>query len=242
MRIFAQSFIDGDGKTAKELSVLFSLVLQIIAIAILILIPIVYTAGLPSVELKSALLAPAPPPPPVPRAMAKRSVSVIHRFAPELIAPRVIPPQVNNVTEDLHAPDVAAPAEAGASNGIENSIASDLFSPKIVSAPPVPAAKPKAPAAPVRIGGNVAAANLIRSVQPVYPALARSARIEGTVEFTAVIGKNGSIEDLQLVRGHPLLVNAAKQAVLQWKYRPTLLNGQPVEVLTDITVKFVLSH
>ncbi len=84
-------------------------------------------------------------------------------------------------------------------------------------------------------------ANLIRKVQPVYPPLARSARVQGTVEFRAIIDKEGNIENLQLVRGHPLLVNAAKQAVLQWKYRPTLLNGQPVEVITDITVHFTLS-
>ena len=88
----------------------------------------------------------------------------------------------------------------------------------------------------------MAEANLIRKVMPVYPALAKSARIEGTVEFTAVISKEGTIEHLQLVRGHPLLVQAAKGAVLQWRYRPTLLNGQPVEVVTDIIVNFTLTQ
>jgi protein TonB len=95
---------------------------------------------------------------------------------------------------------------------------------------------------PQRIGGNVMAANLIRKVEPVYPPLAKSARVQGTVEFTAVISKDGNIENLQLVRGHPLLVNAAKEAVLQWKYKPTLLNGQPVQVITDIIVNFTLSQ
>jgi len=66
--------------------------------------------------------------------------------------------------------------------------------------------------------------------------------VEGTVEFTATISKQGLIENLQLVRGHPLLVNAAREAILQWRYRPTLLNGEPVEVITDIVVKFALSH
>jgi protein TonB len=94
----------------------------------------------------------------------------------------------------------------------------------------------------VRIGGQVAEANLIHKVQPVYPALAKSARVQGTVEFNAVISKDGKIENLQLVRGHPLLVNAAKEAVLQWRYRPTQLNGQPVEVVTDIIVNFTLSQ
>jgi protein TonB len=94
----------------------------------------------------------------------------------------------------------------------------------------------------VRVGGRVAEANLIRRVQPVYPPLAKAARVQGTVEFTAVISKEGNIENLQLVRGHPLLVEAARQAVLQWKYRPTMLNGQPVEVVTDIIVNFTLSQ
>ena len=85
-------------------------------------------------------------------------------------------------------------------------------------------------------------ANLIKRVQPVYPPLARSARVQGVVEFTAVISKEGNIENLQLVRGHPLLVNAAKEAVLQWKYKPTQLNGTPVEVITDIIVNFTLSQ
>jgi protein TonB len=78
-------------------------------------------------------------------------------------------------------------------------------------------------------------------VQPVYPALAISTRVQGIVEFTAVISKQGTIEHLQLVRGHPMLVNAAQEAILQWRYKPTLLNGQPVEVITDIVVNFKLS-
>jgi protein TonB len=94
----------------------------------------------------------------------------------------------------------------------------------------------------MRVGGQVMEANLIRKVMPVYPPLAKSARVQGTVEFTAVISKDGTIQNLQLVRGHPLLVNAAKQAVLQWKYKPTLLNGEPVQVITDIVVNFTLSQ
>jgi protein TonB len=107
--------------------------------------------------------------------------------------------------------------------------------------PPPPPPKPK-PTGPQRIGGNVMEANLVRKVQPVYPPLAKSARVQGTVEFTATISKDGNIENLTLVRGHPLLVNAAKEAVLQWKYRPTMLNGSPVEVITDIIVNFTLSQ
>lgn len=88
----------------------------------------------------------------------------------------------------------------------------------------------------------MAEANVIRRVQPVYPPLAKSARVQGAVEFTAVISKEGRVEKLQLVRGHPLLVSAAREAILGWQYRPTMLNGEPVEVLTTITVNFKLSE
>jgi protein TonB len=92
------------------------------------------------------------------------------------------------------------------------------------------------------VGGNVQAANLIRKVTPVYPPLAKQARIQGVVHFTAIIGKDGTIQNLTLLTGHPLLVEAARQAVSQWQYKPTLLNGEPVEVVTQIDVNFTLSQ
>lgn len=94
----------------------------------------------------------------------------------------------------------------------------------------------------IQVGGNVQAANLIRKVVPVYPPLAAQARVQGTVKFQAVIGENGAIQNLQLVSGHPMLVASAEQAVSQWLYKPTLLNGQPVEVVTTIDVNFTLSQ
>jgi len=94
----------------------------------------------------------------------------------------------------------------------------------------------------IRVGGAVQSADLIRRVTPVYPELARKARVQGTVRFSAVIGKGGVIQDLQLVSGPSLLVQAAADAVKQWVYRPTLLNGEPVEVITQIEVNFSLSQ
>ena len=92
----------------------------------------------------------------------------------------------------------------------------------------------------IRVGGNVQAANLTQKVAPVYPLEAKAAGIQGTVRFTAVIAKSGVIQTLTLVSGHPALVDAARQAVQQWTYKPTLLNGQPVEVVTQIDVNFSL--
>ena len=79
-------------------------------------------------------------------------------------------------------------------------------------------------------------------MSPPYPPLAKQARISGTVRFTAIIGKDGTIQNLQLITGHPLLVQAATEAVKQWLYKPTLLNGEPVEVITQIDVNFTLSQ
>ncbi|MHB8541766.1 MAG: energy transducer TonB [Candidatus Acidiferrales bacterium] len=92
----------------------------------------------------------------------------------------------------------------------------------------------------VRIGGNVAAANVIHTVQPIYPAIAKTAHIQGTVLLHALIAKNGSVKHLTFVSGPPLLMRSAMDAVKQWRYKPTLLNGNPVEVDTTITVIFTL--
>ncbi len=104
------------------------------------------------------------------------------------------------------------------------------------AAPPLPI-----PAGAQRIGPAVMAANLISSAKPVYPPLAKMARMQGTVKFQAVVGTDGKVESLQLVSGPPLLIQAAKDAVSQWVYRPTLLNGAPVEVVTTVDVNFSLA-
>ena len=93
----------------------------------------------------------------------------------------------------------------------------------------------------IRVGAEVQAANLIRTVPPVYPQLAEEARIQGTVRFRIIIAADGHVQNLQLVSGHPLLVKAARDAVQQWAYKPTLLDGELVEVVTTVDVNFTLS-
>lgn len=118
------------------------------------------------------------------------------------------------------------------------------------AAPGAPAAVPPPPPAPadpskpirVRIGGGVAAANLIKQVAPVYPQEAKDAKIQGVVVLEAQIDKTGSIENLTVVTGDPLLIQAAIDAVKQWAYRPIMLNGQPVDVVTTITVNFAFQN
>ncbi|MBZ5610944.1 MAG: TonB family protein [Acidobacteriia bacterium] len=90
----------------------------------------------------------------------------------------------------------------------------------------------------IRVGGNVQQANLARKVNPVYPPEAKQARIQGTVRMSVIIDKSGTVQEVRLLSGHPLLVGAAMGAVRQWVYKPTLLNGQPVEVETVVDVNF----
>ena len=105
--------------------------------------------------------------------------------------------------------------------------------------PPVP---PRVkPPQRLRVGGNVQRANLIRQVRPRYPRPARQARIQGTVILEAIISEQGSVENLRVIKGHPLLIQSALEAVRRWRYKPTVLNGVPVEVITRITVRFHLA-
>ncbi len=94
------------------------------------------------------------------------------------------------------------------------------------------------PPAPIRVGGNVQQAALINQVQPQYPPLARQARVTGIVILEAIIGRDGAVRDVRVITGHALLAPAAVKAVEQWRYNPTVLNGEPVEVVTTVTVNF----
>ncbi len=135
------------------------------------------------------------------------------------------------ITLELGWPGMAAPVKEGVGRGIGTGIGGG-----------VEATAAAAPPQRIRVGGNVQAANLVLKVTPPYPSDAKQARIQGVVQLTAIINKDGTIQSLQLISGHPLLVPAATDAVKQWVYRPTLLNGNPVEVITQIDVNFTLTQ
>jgi len=162
------------------------------------------------------------------------------------MAPKTIPKEIANIKEEELPPPSAGSVVGGVPGGVPGGAPGGVIGGIIgavpTAAPPPPVEKKAAAPTRIRVGGNVQAANLIRKVQPVYPPLAKQARIQGTVRFTAIIGKDGTIQNLQLVTGHPLLVEAARSAVSQWQYKPTLLNGEPVEVVTQIDVNFTLSQ
>jgi protein TonB len=252
--MFEQTFVDGVGKTKKSWTVTVAFILEIVAIGVAVLIPLIYTDSLPKTQLTGFLVAPPPPPPPPPPPAAAAPVKVV-KVAPRqfdagrLLAPKQIPKDIAMIKEEeLPPPSANAGVVGGVPGGVPGGTSGGVIGgiigsvPTAAPPPPPPPVKEK-PATPqrIRVGGNVQAANLVRKITPVYPPLAKQARVQGTVRFTAVISKDGTIQQLQLVSGHPLLVQAAQDAVKQWLYKPTLLNGEPVEVVTQIDVNFTLS-
>lgn len=222
-------------KTHKPWAVTVSALVQLAVVVVLILIPLIYTEALPAGLASTFLVAPAPPPPPPPPATVVKTVRP--KFIPpqRMVAPTVIPKKVEIVKDE--APDVAGTAGGfGVPGGVAGGVLGGIVS---GAAPPPPPPKP-VQAGPVRIGGNVMQAKAIDHPNPVYPAIARAAHVQGTVVLHAIIGKDGTIQQLQLVTGPPLLVNSAMDAVRQWRYQPTLLNGEAVDVDTTISVVFTL--
>jgi protein TonB len=156
--------------------------------------------------------------------------------------PSVILTEIKEPSPDLPA-GLSSPAISGDPNGALYGTVVDLSQipgpepPKLAPQPTAPVTR-----APLRVGGQVQAAKLVHQVTPLYPPLARQARISGIVRLEAVISRSGLIESLQVMSGHPLLTQAALDAVRQWVYQPTLLNNLPVEVLTQIDVNFKLAE
>jgi periplasmic protein TonB len=251
--MFEQTFIEGVGKTRKGWTVLVSFIGQMIILGIAILIPMIYFDALPKSTLTSFLVAPPPPPPPPPPpAAAPKVVRVIPREfdAGRLMAPKVVPKQIAMIKEEELPPPSAGGVVGGVPGGVPGGSAGGVIGgiigsvPTAAPPPPPPPVKVEKPVTPqrIRVGGNVQQAKLIRQPKPIYPPLAKQARISGHVILNAIIGKDGTIQNLTVASGHPLLVPAAIEAVKQWVYAPTLLNGEPVEVVTQIDVNFTLSQ
>jgi len=232
-------------KTNKPWTVVLSMVVQVLFLAILILIPLIYTEALPRTLMSSILLAPPPPPPPPPPPAAVQVIRkpVAHLMdAGKLVTPKAIPKEVKIIKEEAEPPDMGGGMVGGVPGGVAGGSAGGVLGGVIGGAGTAPPPPPKVTPKRVTVGGNVQAARLVNRVQPIYPPLARQTRISGTVKLHAIIGKNGAVEQLQVVSGHPLLVQSALDAVRQWRYQPTLLNGEPVEVDTEIDVIFSLAQ
>src|ERR1041385_8320082 len=244
--MFEDSLIESGGKlkTKRGWTSIVSFAIQIGIIGVMVLIPLIFTEALPKQQLMTCLVAPPPPPPPPPPAAAPvKVVKVIQTdiVNGQLRTPTKIPEKVQMIKEEEAPPPVMA------SNGVVGGVPGGVPGGQmggviggIINSTPVAVPKVATPQR-VRVSQGVTQGLLIRTIQPNYPPLARHARIQGSVLLQAEISKDGSIQTLRLVSGPPLLAPAAIEAVKQWKYKPYILNGEPVEVETQITVNFTLA-
>jgi len=245
--MFEDSLIESGGrlKTKRGVTTFISFALQVALVGVLVLIPLLFTEALPKQQLMTFLVAPPPPPPPPPPPAAA-PVKIVKQIQTDIVngqlrTPTKIPEKVQMIKEDEAPPPMAATGGVvgGVPGGVPGGQMGGVIG-GIISSTPVAVPKVATPQR-VRVSQGVSQGLLIRKVQPNYPPLARQARIQGNVVLTAEISKDGSIENLRLVSGHPMLAPAAIEAVKQWKYKPYFLNGEPVEVETQVTVIFSLS-
>jgi protein TonB len=230
--------------THKRWTVILSAIIQGGILFVFVLIPLIYTEALPKGSLTTFLVAPPPPPPPPPPAAAvTKVVKPVARIIQQgkMMAPTVIPKKVNIIKEEEMPPDVGSQGVVGGVvGGVPGGQAGGVLGGIIGGTGGGPPPPPPKAQSRIRVGGNVQAAKMIRQVQPIYPQIAKTAHVQGTVILHAVIAKDGSVSELQYISGPPLLMKNAMDAVREWKYQPTLLNGEPVEVDTTISVIFTL--
>jgi protein TonB len=202
-------------------------------------LPLLYTEGLPKLLLLAPFLSPVPPPAAPPEQLHHNppSSAQSNLMGTRLVAPPEIPQDVSMLTETVAPPPVIDPSVAGVRHGPGDAhgqgVLDSVLGSNLVLPPPLPVVRHP----PV---SHMMEGNLIYRVQPRYPVLAIQARVQGQVVLRAMISREGAIENLQVLSGPGLLAAAALDAVRQWRYRPYVLNGEPVEVETQVTVNFVL--
>lgn len=242
--MFEDSLLESGGKLRDKRGrwTFFAFGLEALALGILLLLPLYFTEVLPATQLVTMLVAPPPPPPPPP---AAAPVHVQHVVETDIVngqlrTPSRIPKKIQQIVEDAPPPSMAASGvQGGVPGGVPGGQLNGVLG-GIISNTPV-AVPTLAPPKVVRVSSGVSQGLLTRKITPNYPPLARQARIQGSVVMEAMISAEGSIENLRVISGHPMLIVAAVEAVKQWKYKPYLLNGVPVEVQTTIQVNFNLA-
>jgi len=221
----------------KWYTVPVSIAAHVVLIGAVVIIPLMAADVLPTPPAMMAFVAapppptPPPPPPPPPAAAqaAPKPTMDANPAAAPIEAPKEIKPESGIETG---VKGVVGGVEGGVVGGVTGGIVGGLS-----EAPPPP---PPPPPAPVRVGGNIKPPTKTKNVPPVYPAIAQSARVAGVVIIEATIGPNGRVQEAKVLRSIPLLDAAALDAVKQWEFTPTLLNGVPVPVIMTVTVNFTL--
>lgn len=239
--MFAESMLETSWgyRTRRSWMTLTSFGLQAVVVGLLLMIPLLQTAGLPAVRVVSTPVSigrPDPGPVPHPEGQRTRRVQIIP-LAGRIMAPGRVPNGIPKGGEN----DTPALGGGGDRTG------DGLFP---IGAPvglplPISGTNPVLPARPapsIRTfrQSTILEGSLVRRVQPIYPPLARMARIQGPVVVAAIISRAGTMEHVQAISGHPMLIPAAVEAVSQWRYKPYILNGEAIEVETQITVNFLL--
>jgi protein TonB len=242
--MFEDSLFDsGAGRRPrKSATKLVSFAIEVFAIGVLVLLPLIFTQALPKQMWTSVLETPPPPRgAPPPKELQAQTRPVRSNSGPDdkvFREPSRIPGRTLMVRDDPWTNDAPPAAGDFVPGGMQDGGQNPVLT-QIAKMVPPSIAKP-APVQKLRVSSGVAAGMLVQQVKPQYPQLAVQARIQGTVVLQAVIGKDGRVHELQLVSGHPMLAPAAMEAVKQWRYRPYLLNGEPVDVDTQINVNFTL--
>jgi len=228
-------------RTRRSKTVPLSLVIHLFAAALIIIVPLLAGGQLPEPAsgvkafFAEPLAAPAPPPPPPPPA------------ARAAVAPKVAPQPVrqNTFVAPVDVPQEIRPeegldlgVEGGVAGGVEGGVPGGVVGGVVGGLPDAP---PPPVQQPVRVGGQVKEPKKLKNVRPVYPAIATQARVQGVVILECTISPQGKVTEVKVLRGIPLLDEAAIDAVKQWVYTPTLLNGVPVPVIMTVTVNFKLS-
>jgi periplasmic protein TonB len=240
--MFEQTFVNTSAQTRRPWTVVFSVVLQTGLVAVAFLAPLLHIAALQRPEPVPVWIPPQrvreqPPQPEAKAVLPTTSTARPVFILPSLQVSTTVPKNIDMTPDAPEPPSAfAVPGPAGPSPfaGLQKE---PLEPPPTQSVKPAPVST-----APLRVSGGVQSAKLVFAPRPAYPHVALITRTQGTVRIQAVIGRDGSISNLQVLSGHPLLIEAAKEAVRQWRYQPTLLNGEPVEVITEIVVNFTLAR
>jgi periplasmic protein TonB len=232
----------------KRASLPLAYIAESMLVGVLILVPLIHTQALPKQLLIGEIHISPPPGPPPMRTAGPRTRPAPRATVDLTLAPAFIPTGVTRVVDTPQpprevagdGPTVIGGIPGGSAGGPADWVIDGM--PSGGQLPPPPPTHVAPGQKMIRVGGNVIAAQGLYQPSPVYPPLATMARVQGTVVLQAIIGTDGTIKDLKVLSGHPLLVRAALEAVKTWRYQPTLLNTEPVEVLTEINVTFKLGE
>ena len=233
----------------RALDIVASFALHFAILGVLLLIPLYFTDAIDLKQFAQTMLV-APPPPPPPAAPVVAKVTQIPKrvltVSGKLVAPVAIPQKVAMIKEEQLPQDIGliAGVAGGVPGGVPGGQVGGVLGGILGSSSKslVPLAPPSAttPKAPVRVGGRIREPRAILKPDPVYPPLARQARLQGDVQIDAVIDESGNVIEMQAVAGHPLLIPAAMDALKRWRFQPTILNDEPIRVQLLVTLRFRL--